>query len=124
MRFAGSILAAVPYQYHAAQSCGCVLGRSGHGGEERVAHIQHDQPDGAALSCPQLTGGVVADETEFGDGFEDALLGPLRYAVRIIQHVGNSSHCYLGVGGNVFDARCLGHAFQSPLVVIDLQETP
>jgi hypothetical protein len=47
---------------------GRILGRPHQGGEEWVADVQDDEPDGAAVAGAQLAGSVIADETQFVDG--------------------------------------------------------
>jgi hypothetical protein len=81
-----------------------ILGGPGHGREERVADVEHDEADGPAVAGAELPGGVVAHETEFLDGLQDAVLGARRNPVRIIQDIRYRAHCHAGVVGDIFDA--------------------
>ena len=66
---------------------GSFLGAAGDVGEERVAHVEHDQAYRATVSCAQLPGGVVAHEAELLDRRCDAFDGGGRHLVRVVQDV-------------------------------------
>ncbi len=59
-------VAVADVQRHAGRA-GDLLDALGHVGEERVRRIEDDVGDGAAVSRPQLSTGLVADEAELLD---------------------------------------------------------
>ena len=83
---------------------GDALNAAGDVGEERVAHVQDQQRDGAAPAGPQLAGGLVADEAEFGDGGANPLERGRRDPVGPVQRIGHRAERYSGPVSDVTDA--------------------
>ena len=73
-------------------------------GEEGVAHVQHEQRDGTAAPGPQLTRGLVADETELLDRGADPQQRGRRNPVGPVQRVRNGAERDSGPVSDVADA--------------------
>jgi hypothetical protein len=92
MVLAGGVVVAVAQHDRQAQGGRDPLGARGQVGEERVAHVQHDQADGAAAARPQLPGRFVADEAELIDGLQDTLARRRGHPLGPVQDVGDGTH--------------------------------
>jgi hypothetical protein len=114
VRFPVRVVPAVAQQHGAAVHGRGILGCPDQGGEEWIADVQDHDADGSAVPCPQLPGGVVADETEFVDGLQYPVLGALGDAVGIVEDVGDRPHRNLRMGGDVLDAGCPRHSADPP----------
>ena len=85
------LLVAVAEQDRHAVLGGAILRAAGDIREERVAHVEHDEPDRPAATRAQLAGGVVAHEAELLDGGEHARDGGRGDLVGPVEHVRDGS---------------------------------
>ena len=98
-------LVGVAQDHRVARGLGVVLDAPGHLGEERVGHVQHDQPEAAAPACAQLAGGAVRDEAELLHGGLDASPGQRPHQVGMVQHVRHRADRHPGQARHVLHAR-------------------
>jgi hypothetical protein len=106
-------LVGIAQDHGVARGLRVVLDAACHLGEERVRHIQHDQPQAAGAACPQLAGGAVRDEAELLHGGLDAGAGQRPDQIWMIQHVGHGADRHPGQARHVLHAR--SHQPSGPL---------
>jgi hypothetical protein len=100
------LLVAVAEQDGHALLGGAVLGATSHVGEERVAHVEHDESDRPAATRPQLACGVVPHEAELLDGGEHSRDGGRRDLVGAVQHVRDRADGHGCRSGHVSHTHC------------------
>ena len=88
----GRVVVAVAQHDRQAQRGRNPFRARGQVGEERVADVQYDQANGAAVARPQLPSRLVADEAELVNGLEHPLAGRGSYPFGPVQDVGDGTH--------------------------------
>jgi hypothetical protein len=117
--FLVACLVGVAQDHGVPRGLGVIFYAAGHLGEERVRHVQDDQPEAAAPARPELARGAVRDEPQLLHGGLDAGAGQRPHQVGMIEHVGNRADRHPGQARHVLHAR--SHqpsgpsAFASPL---------
>jgi len=104
VRLARNITVAVADEESDGSRPGDALDALGDVGEERVRGVEHQVGDRAALAGAELSPGLVADETELGDGPQHAFPRRLGHQVRAVEDVRDRSDRHAGESGHVLDA--------------------
>ena len=100
------VLVAVAEQDGHAVLGGAILGSARDLGEERVPHVEHDEPDAAAPPGAQLPRRVVAHEPELVDRGHHARHRVRRDLLGPVEHVRDRAHRHGCRGRDVADTHC------------------
>ena len=98
-------LVGVAQDHGVARGLGVVLDAARDLGEERVGHVEHDQPETAAAAGPELAGGSVRDEAELLHRGLDTGPGERPDQVGMVQHVRDGADGHPGQARHVLHAR-------------------
>ena len=91
-RLAVDVVVAVAEDHRQAVARSLALGPSGEVGEERVAHVEDDEPHRRAAADAQLPRRVVAHVAELLDRRAHATDGLRRHLLAVIEHVRDGAH--------------------------------